>query len=246
MQAAGPAACFGRQHSGRSDFVHPLLHPSDQRPARVHISVVIRTDLEGVDLSGSRKRPGTAGHVPLSQFRLRSLYSVLCAFRTDQEGPLRVEARSRCAPAPLRGVMSRGPVADGENSDSGVATINSRIVGVRARSRTAGSSAANSLSHGEPHRPGLQRNDKNWLDQSCKTNLLECALGISAHKKLIHTMPRKADRPPTRATVVGCAISTTSNYLKLHAPTKSNPLPAKIVPHRLIRPPVSRPPLFNF
>ena len=116
------------------------------------------------------------------------------------------------------------------NSDSGVATINSRIVGVRARSRTAGSSAASSLSHGEPHRPGLQRDDKNGLDQSRKTNLLECAVGISAHKKLIHTMPRKADRPTTRATVVGWAICTMSNYLKLHAPTKLNPLLAKIAP----------------
>ena len=102
--------------------------------------------------------------------------------------------------------MSRGPVADGENSDSAVATINSRIVGVRARSRTAGLSAASSVSYREQHRPGLQRNDKNWLDQSRKTNLLECAVGISAHKKLIHTMPLKADRPTTRATVVEWAI----------------------------------------
>jgi hypothetical protein len=31
---------------------------------------------------------------------------------------------------------------------------------------------------------------------------------------MIHAMPLKADRPTTRATVVGCAISTTSNYLK--------------------------------
>jgi hypothetical protein len=76
--------------------------------------------------------------------------------------------------------------------------------------------------------------------------LLECAVGISAHNKLIHPMPLKADRPTTRATVVGCAISTTSNYLKLHAPTKSNPLLAKIAPHCLIRPRVSRPPLFEF
>ena len=92
------------------------------------------------------------------------------------------------------------------------------------RSRTPGSSAASSLSHSEPHRPGLQCNDKNWLDQSRKTNLLECAVGISAHKKLIHTLPLKADRPTTRAAVVGCAISATPNYLKLHRPTKSNPL----------------------
>ena len=115
--------------------------------------------------------------------------------------------------------MSR-EVADGEDSDSGVATINSRIVGVRARSRTAGSSAASTLSHGEPHRPGLQRDDKNWLDQSRKTSLLEYAVAISARKKLIHTMPLKADRPVTRATVVGCAISTKSNRLKILASTK--------------------------
>jgi hypothetical protein len=57
-----------------------------------------------------------------------------------------------------------------------------------ARSRTAGSSAANTLSHGERHRPSLQRNDKNWLDQARKTNLLEYAVEISAHKKLIHTI----------------------------------------------------------
>src|SRR5271157_6586870 len=93
-----------------------------------------------------------------------------------------------------------------------------------APSRTAGSSAASTLSHGEPHRPSLQRNDKNWLDQSRKTNLLECAVGISARKKLIHTMPLKADRPINRAKVAGCPISATPNYLKLHAPTKSNPL----------------------
>jgi hypothetical protein len=92
------------------------------------------------------------------------------------------------------------------------------------RSRTAGLSAASTLSHGEQHRPGLQRNDKNWLDQSRKSNLLECAVAISARKNLIPTMPRKADRPITRAAVVGCAFSTTSNYLKFHEPTKSNPL----------------------
>ena len=94
--------------------------------------------------------------------------------------------------------------------------------------------------------PAYNAMTKNWLDQSRKTNLLECAVGISARNKLIYTMPLKADRPITRATVVGCAISTTSNYLKSHAPTKSNPLLAKIAPHRLIRPRVSRPPLFEF
>jgi hypothetical protein len=89
----------------------------------------------------------------------------------------------------------RRPVADGEDSDSGVATINSRIVGVRRTIKNNRIIAASTLSHGEPHRPGLQRNDKNWLDHSRKTNLLECAVGIPARKKLIHTMPLKADRP---------------------------------------------------
>jgi len=41
---------------------------------------------------------------------------------------------------------------------------------------------------------------------------------ISARKKFFYTMPLN------RATVVGCAISATRNYLKSHGPTKSNPL----------------------
>jgi hypothetical protein len=53
--------------------------------------------------------------------------------------------------------------------------------------------------------------------------MLESAAGISARKKLIHTMPLNAGRPINRATVVGCAISATPNYLKLHGPTKLNP-----------------------
>jgi hypothetical protein len=48
------------------------------------------------------------------------------------------------------------------------------------------------------------------------TSLLECAVDISARKKLIHTMPLDTDRPINRAAVVGCAISATRNYLKLH------------------------------
>jgi hypothetical protein len=69
---------------------------------------------------------------------------------------------------------------------------------------------------------------------------------ISARKKLIHAMPLNADRPINRATVVGCASSATPNYLKLHVPTKSNPLfgnnrakTLKLCIH-------SRPPLFEF
>jgi hypothetical protein len=38
------------------------------------------------------------------------------------------------------------------------------------------------------------------------------------------TSSTNADRPISRATVVGCAISATRNYLKLHGPTKLNPL----------------------
>jgi len=41
---------------------------------------------------------------------------------------------------------------------------------------------------------------------------------ISARKKLIHSMSLNTDRLINRATVVGCAISATPNYLKLHMP----------------------------
>ena len=44
----------------------------------------------------------------------------------------------------------------------------------------------------------------------------ECAVYISARKKLIHAMSLDIDRPISRAVVVGCAISATCNYLKLH------------------------------
>jgi hypothetical protein len=42
------------------------------------------------------------------------------------------------------------------------------------------------------------------------------AVYISARKKLIHAMSLDTDRPINRAVVVGCAISATRNYLKLH------------------------------
>src|ERR1700751_5320254 len=48
------------------------------------------------------------------------------------------------------------------------------------------------------------------------TSLLECAVYISARKKLIHAMSLDIDRPINRAVVVECAISATRNYLKLH------------------------------
>ena len=38
----------------------------------------------------------------------------------------------------------------------------------------------------------------------------------SARKKLIHAMSLDIDRPINRAMVVGCAVSATRNYLKLH------------------------------
>ena len=48
------------------------------------------------------------------------------------------------------------------------------------------------------------------------TGLLECAVYISARKKLIHAVSLDTDRPINRAVVVGCAISATRNCLKLH------------------------------
>src|SRR6516164_11247164 len=40
----------------------------------------------------------------------------------------------------------------------------------------------------------------------------------SARKKLFHAMSLDIDRPINRAMVVGCAMSATRNYLKLHMP----------------------------
>src|SRR6201982_949143 len=48
------------------------------------------------------------------------------------------------------------------------------------------------------------------------SSLLECAVCISARKKLIYAMSLDTDRPTNRAMVVGCAVSATRNYLKLH------------------------------
>src|ERR1700724_4256199 len=42
-----------------------------------------------------------------------------------------VNAQSRCAPARCAGARAERLVADGEDGDSGVASINSRIVGVQ-------------------------------------------------------------------------------------------------------------------
>ena len=56
------------------------------------------------------------------------------------------------------------------------------------------------------------------------TSLLECAIYISAREKLIHAMSPDIDQLINRAVVVGCAISATRNYLKLHMPRTLNPL----------------------
>jgi hypothetical protein len=56
-------------------------------------------------------------------------------------------------------------VADGEDSDSGVATINSRILGVQ---RMINNSRIICGQHPLTRRTtsiGLQRNDKDWLDE---------------------------------------------------------------------------------
>ena len=48
------------------------------------------------------------------------------------------------------------------------------------------------------------------------TGLLECAVYISARKKLIHAMSLDTDRPINRAVVVGCAISATQLFEITH------------------------------
>ena len=58
---------------------------------------------------------------------------------------------------------------------------------------------------------------KTCLDESAD-QFLESAVYISARKKLIHAMSLDIETPISRAVVVGCAISATRNYLKLHMP----------------------------
>jgi hypothetical protein len=50
------------------------------------------------------------------------------------------------------------------------------------------------------------------------TSLLECAVYLSARKKLIHAMSLDIDQLINRAVAVEYAISATPNYLKLHMP----------------------------
>ena len=68
---------------------------------------------------------------------------------------------------------------------------------------------------GQPHRPTDNGMTKIALTKA-PTSLLECAVDIPARKKLIQTMPLDIDRPINRAVAVGCAISATRNYLKIH------------------------------
>jgi hypothetical protein len=87
---------------------------------------------------------------------------------------------------------------------------------------------------------------QNCLDESASQFALICAVYISARKKLIHAMPLNTDQPISRATVVGCGISATRNYLKSHGPKTLIPLlcinrakTLKLCTH-------SRSPLFEF
>jgi hypothetical protein len=59
-------------------------------------------------------------------------------------------------------------------------------------------------------------------------SLLECALYISARKKLIHAMPLNTDQPISRATVAGCAISATA---QLFAITRANKIKSPLLQH---------------
>ena len=70
------------------------------------------------------------------------------------------------------------------------------------------------------------------LDELAPTSVLERAEHISARKKLIRSMSLNTDRLINRATVVGCAISATRNYLKLQMPRTLNPLLWTFMPKR--------------
>src|SRR5215475_259852 len=58
-------------------------------------------------------------------------------------------------------------------------------------------------------------------------------------------MPLNADRPINRAIVVGCAISATRKYLKLHMPRRLNPLFSNNRAKTLKLCSHSRPPVFE-
>src|SRR5246127_1469560 len=87
---------------------------------------------------------------------------------------------------------------------------------------------------------------KTCLDEKAPTSLLECAVYISARKKLIHAMSLDTDRPINRAMVVGCAISATRNYLKLHMSRTLKILLCNTHAETLKLCTQSRPPVFEF
>jgi hypothetical protein len=79
--------------------------------------------------------------------------------------PFRAMAQSRCAPARCAGARTERLVADGEDSDSGVASINSRIVGVQRmikNSRIICGQHPFTANHVDP---AYNVNTKNWLDE---------------------------------------------------------------------------------
>src|SRR6266436_2330943 len=74
------------------------------------------------------------------------------------------KAQSRCAPARCAGARAGRLVADGEDSDSGVATINSRIVGVQRMIKNSRIICGKHLSRWTTStRPIMQL--QNWLDE---------------------------------------------------------------------------------
>src|SRR5712691_13513063 len=74
------------------------------------------------------------------------------------------KAQSRCAPARCAGARAGRLVADGEDSDSGVATINSRIVGVQRMIKNSRIIYGQHLSRRTTStQPIMQL--QNWLDE---------------------------------------------------------------------------------
>ena len=103
--------------------------------------------------------PGFARHV---RFTLRSRHR-----QPAPACPFGAKAQSRCAPARCAGARAERLVADGEDSDSGVATINSRIVGVQRMIKNSRIICGQHLSRRTTStRPIMQL--QNWLDETRK------------------------------------------------------------------------------
>ena len=121
-------------------------------------------------------------------------------------GPGWAKARSRCAPARCAGGKSRkagSQLREQRKRGGKVNTINKRTVAVATDDRTSHIGRTDNATT----KIGLTK---------APTSLLECAVYISARRKLIHAMSLNTDRPINRAVVVGCAVSATRNYLKSH------------------------------